>query len=112
MGWSKHENSLDQMFLITATAHSHISPDTTPTSLFSPPASRMTVIDPTPPDIRRVLAGSHNTIALLLLLFLHYVMANIIPIMGLLSGTILLIHLDQRLRLHADVQVPSSVTQP
>lgn len=63
-------------------------------------------MEQTPPDITRVLAGSHNTIALLLLLLLHYVMVNIVPITGLLSGTILLIHLDQRLRLHADVQVP------
>lgn len=66
----------------------------------------MAVIEQTPADIRRMLAGSHHTIALLLLLLSHCVVANIVPIMGLLSGTIVLIHLDQRLRLHADVQVP------
>ena len=66
----------------------------------------MTVIEQTPPDIRRVLAASHNTIPLLLLLFLHCFWENIVPIMRLLFGTILLIHLDQRLCLHADVQVP------
>lgn len=52
----------------------------------------------------RALASSHNTIALLLLLLMHFVATHIVGIMAMFLGTTAIIGLDQRLRSHADLQ--------
>eukprot|EP00904_Undaria_pinnatifida_P000711 jgi/Undpi1/10640/HiC_scaffold_29.g13090.m1 len=61
-----------------------------------------------PPEVMRALASSHNTIALLLLLLLHFVATHIVGIMAMFLGTTAIIGLDQRLRSHADLQVMKS----
>ena len=61
-------------------------------------------VEAAPPEVLRALAGSHNTIALLLLLLLHFVATHIVGIMAMFVGTTAIVGLDQRLRSHADLQ--------
>lgn len=53
----------------------------------------------------RALSSSHNTIALLLLLLLHYVVTRILSIAVFVVGTAIIVGLDQRFHAHADAEV-------
>lgn len=64
------------------------------------------VVDTTPPEeVRQLLEGSQNTIALLLLLLSHYVVTHIVGISAFFLGTVLLVLMDRRVHLHADARV-------
>lgn len=67
----------------------------------------MAVTNP-PEEVMRALAGSHNTIALLLLLLLHFVVTHIMSLACVVLGSAAIIGLDRRLRSHADAQVRPS----
>lgn len=64
----------------------------------------MVVANP-PEEVRQALASSQNTIALLLLLLLHFVVTHIMGLACLVLASAAIVVLDRRLRSHADAQV-------
>lgn len=71
----------------------------------------MVVTNP-PEEVRHALASSHDTIALLLLLLLHFVVTHILGLACVVLGSATIVGLDRRLRSHADAQVRPSLWKP